>query len=121
MNVFEVRTHFARHICELTFDYHVAPHWFDLDDELCWAAKSGELKYLKYLVSIGADIHAGGDYAIRYAAAYGHLDTVTYLISISANPYVCNNIAYYMAADNGHLRVAQYLKQNVLKLKLPVR
>jgi len=113
----EVRTHFARHICEPTFDYYVAPYWFNMNNELCWASEYGYLEYLKYLVSIGADIHAGGDYAIRYAAAHGHLDTVKYLISIGANVHVCNNIAYFMAADNDHLKVAQYLKPMMIMNK----
>lgn len=39
-----------------------------------------EVSTWEYLVEQGADIHANGDYALRWAAKNGHLDVVKYLV-----------------------------------------
>ena len=60
------------------------------------------LKVIKRLIKEGADIHAGGDYALRYASQYGHLDVVKFLVSKGASIH---------AGDDGALRfVKEYLK-----------
>jgi hypothetical protein len=48
----------------------------------------GYLKVVKYLVSLGADIHAENEYATRYACSNGHLELMGYLVSQGGNPYI---------------------------------
>ena len=47
--------------------------------ELRWAASSGHLDLVKYLVGNGADVRAYNGLALRCAAENGHLDIVKYL------------------------------------------
>src|SRR5581483_3483212 len=49
---------------------------------LCWNCQNGHLSIVQYLVSIGADIHARHNYAVRLASKNGHISTVQYLVSI---------------------------------------
>jgi hypothetical protein len=37
---------------------------------------------VKYLVSLGADIHADNDYAVVLTAGNGNLDVMKYLVSL---------------------------------------
>ena len=60
-------------------------------------------------VSVGVDIHALDDYAVRNASQNGHLDVVKYLISVGANIYASNNYAVRWASANGHLNIVEYL------------
>ena len=64
----------------------------------------------EWLVSIGADIHAWNDYALRMASRNGHLDIVKYLVSKGADIHAWNDYALRMASLNGHLDVVNYLK-----------
>ncbi len=43
------------------------------------ASQYGQLEIVKYQLSMGADVHAEHDFAIRYASTNGHLDVVKYL------------------------------------------
>ena len=54
-------------------------------NSLEYYAKYGILKVVKYLVSMGADIHSDNEYAIRYASRDGHLAVVKYLVSVGAD------------------------------------
>jgi ankyrin repeat protein len=49
------------------------------------AVKSGNLHTIKYLVSIGADITVGDNYAVRLADENGHEEVVEYLKSLIQN------------------------------------
>ena len=51
------------------------------------------LETVKYLVSIGADIHAYNDFAVKYAYLNNHLKTIKYLISIGADIHAENYYA----------------------------
>ena len=46
------------------------------------ASEEGNLETVKYLVSLGADVRADNDYAVRSASRNGHLETVKYLVSM---------------------------------------
>jgi hypothetical protein len=71
----------------------------------------------EYLISIGADIHAGDDGALRSAASNGHLEVVKYLIKVGANVHGFNDDALRWAAYNGHLQVVKYLKSLTKELQ----
>ena len=81
----------------------------NLQQKLIEYSKLGYLLVVQYLVSKGANIHAGNDQALQLAAQNGHLPVVQYLVSIGANIHAGNDYALRWAARNGHLPVVQYL------------
>lgn len=72
-------------------------------------AKEGEIEVVKYLVSLGGDIHAYNDGALRWSAENGHLDVVKYLVSLGADINVEEGYVLRWSAHNGHLEVVEYL------------
>ena len=80
------------------------------NENLWWACTDGgHLEIVKYLVSLGADIRAAGDYAVRWASENGHLETVKYLVSVGADIRAENDLAVRWASENGHLEIVKYL------------
>jgi ankyrin repeat protein len=75
-----------------------------------YASQNGHLEVVKYLVSLGADIRACGDYAVRRASEYGHLETVKYLVSLGADIHACGDYAVGWASNRGHLETVKYLE-----------
>ena len=49
------------------------------------ACKNGDLEKVKNLVSLGADIRIGDDWAVRWASENGHHEMVKYLCSLGAD------------------------------------
>ncbi len=55
------------------------------------------MEVVKYLKSVGADIHAksnNGNTPLHSAACYGHLEVVKYLKSVGADIHAKNNIGW---------------------------
>src|SRR5581483_6050772 len=77
--------------------------------ELIWNCQNGHLSTVQYLVSVGEDIHAHDNYAVRLASQNGHLATVQYLVSVGADIHADDNYAVRLASGNGHLATVQYL------------
>ena len=71
--------------------------------------KSGDLKGVKYLYSLGCDPKARNNEAIRWASNNGHLEVVKYLVSLGCDPKASDNCAIRRASNNGHLEVVKYL------------
>ena len=74
-------------------------------DQLCIdASNSGSLKIVKFLVSLGANIHAyqNRDQAVRYASFHGHLEVVKFLVSVGANIHANYDHAVIAASEKGH-------------------
>ena len=69
----------------------------------------GNLEQIKYLVSLGADIRSGNDFAVRLASADGHLEVVKYLVSLGADIRCFDDYAVRWASRNGHLEMVKYL------------
>jgi ankyrin repeat protein len=64
---------------------------------------------VKYLVSVGANIHAENDYAVRYASSQDHLEVVKYLVSLGADIHAWDDDeAFHSAFQNGHLDVVEF-------------
>ena len=63
-------------------------------------------------INIGADIHAGNDYALRWASENGQLEIVKYLVSMGADIHAKNDYALCYASKNGHLEIVKYLKEH---------
>ena len=85
------------------------------NEKLIDASKTGDLSSVKYLIEMGADVHADDDYALRWAAEYGHLDVVRYLIERGADVHAGDDWALGWASRNGHLDVVKYLESVVAK------
>jgi len=71
--------------------------------------KIGDLNGVKNLVSIGANIHADNEYALRWSAEDGHLDVVKYLLSIGADINIFDDFILRCIDTNGHKEVINYL------------
>jgi hypothetical protein len=54
---------------------------------------NGYLEVIKYLVLVGADVHAEGDCALRWASENGHLGVTRYLIGVGADVHGRNDEA----------------------------
>ena len=89
--------------------WYMKHHECDKDLGLINASCNGDLEIIKYLVSLGADIHADNDSAIAYTSRNGHLEVVKYLISVGEDIHVENNYAITYASENGHLEVIKNL------------
>jgi len=72
-------------------------------------SKNGHLETVKYLVEVGADVHARDDIALRRAAESGHLDVVKYLVGVGANVHAVNENALICGVREGHKMVVKYL------------
>ena len=81
----------------------------DKQEALDCSAENGYLEVVKYLVSLGADIHEENEYALYLSAQYGHLEVVKYLVSLGADIHADNEYALRWSAGNGHLEVVKYL------------
>jgi len=89
-------------------------HFCVEDCALHYSAENGHLEAVKYLVSIGANVHF--DYektlqssALEVSAKSGHLGVVKYLVSVGANIHTNNDYALELSAKHGHLGVVKYL------------
>lgn len=69
------------------------------------------LEVIKRLISEGANVSAGNDFALRWAAENGYLEAVRLFLEEGANVHAIKDDALYWAEDNGHLEVAKLLKK----------
>jgi len=79
------------------------------NDALQCGALYGNVEIVKYLMSIGADIHANRDWALQLSAMKGHIDVVKYLVSNGADIRRWDDYPLHAAAKNGHLDIVKYL------------
>ena len=82
---------------------------FDKNIALPYASFCGYLEIVKYLVSVGADIHTEYDKAVHNACVKGHLDIVKYLVSVGADIHILDGRALRAASLFGHLDIVKYL------------
>jgi len=85
---------------------------FNLHFAMVIAVQNNRLNVLKYLESIGADIHARDDIALRWAAKHGALNSVRYLIERQANVHANNDQALQWAVKGNRQDVVRYLISN---------
>src|SRR5581483_6603208 len=64
---------------------------------LSWNCKKDNLSTVQYLVSVGADIHANDNCAIKLASENGYLSTVQYLVSVGADIHAEDDEAVKLA------------------------
>ena len=80
-------------------------------DQLIEYCKQGDLVGIKYIVSLGADIRANDDNAVRCASRNGHLQVVKYLVSIGADIRAGNDFSVRYAIEYSHLQIVKYLHE----------
>jgi ankyrin repeat protein len=80
-----------------------------LEDWFQSACRNGHLEVVKYLVSLGVDIHVWEEYGFRWACMNGHLEVVKYLVSLGVNIHTMEEWGFRLACQNGHLEVVKYL------------
>jgi len=78
-------------------------------ESLWYLCQIGDLNGVKYLVSMGADIHALNDYALSHSACYGHLEIVKYLVSLGADIHAEDDDTLIWCVAAGHLEIVEYL------------
>ena len=66
----------------------------DKDQLLIFSAEHGKIDFVKYLLDIGADIHAKNDDALRWASSKGHTKVVKLLLDAGANVHAEDNVAF---------------------------
>jgi ankyrin repeat protein len=79
---------------------------------IAYGAKKNRLEIVKYLIDNGADIHTKNEVALIWSASAGHLDMVKYLQSNGANIYAQHNLAFKLSKSHGHKDVYDFLSIN---------
>jgi len=79
------------------------------DNALVYSAEHGKLDFVNYLLSIGADVHHGGDWALRLASRNGHSEVVKALLDAGADIHIWNDEPLQSACANGHIKVVEIL------------
>lgn len=78
-------------------------------DTLGLAAMNGHDKLCSYLLSKGADVHSGNDYALRWACDHGQLKPVKLLVENGAYIEAQDNFSIFWANENKHYEIVDYL------------
>ena len=73
------------------------------------AAKKGDLKTMKYLLSLGVKFWYDKNGALHRASANGHIEVVKYLHELGADIQSEDNRAVQWASEKGHLEIVMYL------------
>ena len=72
-------------------------------------AEKGRLSIVKFLIGLGANVHACNDYAIQFSAKKGHLPVVEYLVESGADVHANDDTALYWSVENGHFDIVKFL------------
>jgi ankyrin repeat protein len=72
-----------------------------------WRGNTGAVKAL---LKVGADLHAGCDWALRLASAEGHTETVRVLLDAGADVHAQNDDALRLARAGGHTETVKLLE-----------
>ncbi len=83
-----------------------------LNSAMIISSSYGNLPVVKYLTEKGANIHDGNDDALRWASENGHLEVVKYLVERGANVHADYDWALRSASREGYLEVVRYLVEN---------
>ena len=85
-------------------------HMVDMNEGFRWACIFGHIDVVKYLVSLGVDIHAIEEEGFRWACHNGHIDVVRYLVqNTDIDIHAKNEYSLMWAWWNGHIDVVRYL------------
>src|SRR5436189_17980 len=73
------------------------------------ASRKGYLEVVKYLISVGGNVHAEDDEALRFASTHGHVEVVRELIKAGGDVNAKDDEALVFACTNGYLDVVKEL------------
>ncbi len=76
-----------------------------------------DIKTIKYLVSLGADIHVRGEYLLRHAVYNGYVDIAQFLVSIGANVFAYDYRVIGFLVRRGDIKLDTYRKEYSERLK----
>lgn len=93
-------------------------HGFKNDWDRLWiCAYNGKTDFVKYLLSIGANVHYGGERALAFACDQSHLEIVKLLLDAGAKVYSTDDLCYRWAAGNGNTSIVKLLEEHMKKNK----
>ena len=81
------------------------------NEMLLKCSEIGFLPGVKIALERGADVHAGGDLALRWASEQGHYNVVELLLKNGANVHADDDGALQLASHRGHTDVVELLKK----------
>lgn len=84
----------------------------DIDGLMVLAARYNKLNVVKYLIELGADIHAGDDYALKVSATNGNLELVKFLVENGADIHAENETTLINSILNENLDIVKFLIEN---------
>ena len=76
---------------------------------LIMAAKRGYIDIVKVLIDFGANIHCGNEAPLRWSARNGYIDVVKYLLERNVNVHACEDGAIRWSAENNHIEIVKLL------------
>ena len=85
----------------------------NIDLKLIEAAKAGDLKTVKYLMGLGADIHYLADEAFRTSVFEGRIKVVKFLVEHGANIELWYDWAIVFSKMNDHPEITKYLEEQM--------
>ena len=80
-----------------------------MNEGFIWACCYGHIDVVKYLVSLGVDIHTREEKGFRWACINGHIDVVKYLVSLDINIHARFKEGFRWACENRHIDVVRCL------------
>ncbi len=87
------------------------------DANLRQAIDNDNLIGVKYLLEMGADIHANDNYALRFSAENGRLEIVKYLVEMGADIRMDDEYTFRFSAEHVLSKNEFYLNKSCIKYK----
>jgi ankyrin repeat protein len=89
----------------------------NLEEQLYYACKNGNLDLVKDLVNQGANNRTWNDRALHWAASAGYLSIVKFLVSRGADIHAYNARGLRLATLNGYTDIVNFLEGILLSEK----
>ena len=83
--------------------------------------KLSNIDTIKYLINLGADIHAREDNLINWAAVHGYLNIVRLLIELGSNIHNQMDYPIRISVDRGHFEIVKLLIEFGANIRVPAR
>lgn len=73
----------------------------------------GSINGIILAVCLGADIHTGDNFALRFAVRHGNLSLVKMLVKMGVNVHTQHDYVISLATSYGHQDIVEYLKKKL--------
>jgi hypothetical protein len=94
----------AYYLIQRSYDSNISVNF---EFQLAYASLYGDLEIIKFLVSLGANIH--NECALRYATETANLQVIKYFVSQGVNIHACNGCVITRSVLFGHLEIVRYV------------